>query len=142
VADIKIQSAEVSSASFRQVHHSINEVAHPLARSCNISSSSFVLNYDLGCILEILPPSGITLHYVFGQSQTFQILTKHIGKTINNYETRYMQYENILYSLRPILLFANMDVCTTKICLDTSILAKSNMGRREYDNSNDGYFIL
>jgi hypothetical protein len=35
---------------------------------------------------------------VFGQSQTFQILTKHIGKTINNYETKYMQYENILYN--------------------------------------------
>jgi hypothetical protein len=25
-----------------------------------------------------------------------------------------------------------MDVSTTKMCLDTSILAKSNMGRREY----------
>jgi hypothetical protein len=34
---------------------------------------------------------------VFGQSQNFQILTKHIGKTINNYETKYMQYENIFY---------------------------------------------
>jgi hypothetical protein len=45
----------------------------------------------------LLPPSGITLHSVFGQSQTCQILTKHIGKTINNYETKYMQYENIFY---------------------------------------------
>jgi translation initiation factor RLI1 len=45
----------------------------------------------------VLPPLGITLHSVFGQSQTFQILTKHIGKTINNYETKYMQYENIFY---------------------------------------------
>jgi hypothetical protein len=34
---------------------------------------------------------------VFSQSQIFQILTKHIGKTINNYETKYMQYENIFY---------------------------------------------
>jgi hypothetical protein len=34
---------------------------------------------------------------MFGQSQTFQILTKHIGKTINNYETKYMQYKNIFY---------------------------------------------
>jgi hypothetical protein len=34
---------------------------------------------------------------VFCQSQTFQILTKYIGKTINNYETKYMQYENIFY---------------------------------------------
>jgi hypothetical protein len=45
----------------------------------------------------LLPPSGITLHSVFDQSQTFQILTKHIGKIINNYETKYMQYENIFY---------------------------------------------
>jgi hypothetical protein len=36
------------------------------------------------------------------------------------------------YSLRPILLFVNMNVSTTKMCLDTSVLAKSNMGRREY----------
>jgi hypothetical protein len=47
--------------------------------------------------LLLLPPLGITLHSVFGQSQTFQILTKHIGRTINNYETKYMQYENIFY---------------------------------------------
>jgi hypothetical protein len=46
---------------------------------------------------QVLPPSGITLHSVFGQSQTFQILTKYIGKTFNNYETKYMQYENIFY---------------------------------------------
>jgi hypothetical protein len=45
----------------------------------------------------LLPLSGITLHSVFGQSQNFQILTKHIGKTINNYETKYMQYKNIFY---------------------------------------------
>jgi hypothetical protein len=38
------------------------------------------------------------------------------------------------YSLGSILLFANTNISTTKICLDTSILAKSNMGRREYIN--------
>jgi hypothetical protein len=37
------------------------------------------------------------------------------------------------YFLRLILLFANTDVSTTKMCLlDTSILAKSIMGWREY----------
>jgi hypothetical protein len=45
----------------------------------------------------LLPRSGIILRSVFGQSQTFQILIKYIGKTINNYETKYMQYENIFY---------------------------------------------
>jgi hypothetical protein len=39
---------------------------------------------------------------------------------------------NFTTLLRPILLFANTDVSTTKMCLDTSILAKSIMGRREY----------
>jgi hypothetical protein len=38
----------------------------------------------------------------------------------------------LYYSLRPILLFTYTDVSITKMCLDTSILAKSIMGRREY----------
>jgi hypothetical protein len=44
---------------------------------------------------------------------------------------------NNSYSLRPILLFANTDVSITKICLDTSTLAKSIMGRREYEFSQN-----
>jgi hypothetical protein len=52
---------------------------------------------SLSGLLLLLPPSGITLHSVVGYSQTFQILTKHIGKTIYNYDTKYMQYENIFY---------------------------------------------
>jgi hypothetical protein len=59
------------------------------------------MRLDCGCSSErrgwVLPPSGITLHSVFDQSQIFQILTKHIGITMNNYETKYMQYENIFY---------------------------------------------
>jgi hypothetical protein len=38
----------------------------------------------------------------------------------------------ILYSLRPILLFASMNISRHILELDTSILMKSNMGRREY----------
>jgi hypothetical protein len=38
----------------------------------------------------------------------------------------------VKYSLRSILLFTNTDVSTTKICLDTPILAKSIMGRKKY----------
>jgi hypothetical protein len=37
-----------------------------------------------------------------------------------------------IYSLQPILLFANMDVSITKMCLDTSILTKIIIGQREY----------
>jgi hypothetical protein len=37
-----------------------------------------------------------------------------------------------IYSLRPILLFVNIDVSTTKICLDISTLRKSIMSRRKY----------
>jgi hypothetical protein len=40
--------------------------------------------------------------------------------------------KKIHYSLRSILLFYNMDVSIIKICLDTPILAKSIMDRKEY----------
>jgi hypothetical protein len=35
------------------------------------------------------------------------------------------------YSLRPIILFASVDVFRHILVVDTSVLAKSNMGRRE-----------
>jgi hypothetical protein len=38
----------------------------------------------------------------------------------------------MLYSLRPIIVFANIDVSRHILVVDTSVLAKSNMGRREY----------
>jgi hypothetical protein len=41
---------------------------------------------------------------------------------------------NFFYSLQLILLFANTDVSTTKMCLDISTITKSIMGRREYQN--------
>jgi hypothetical protein len=42
------------------------------------------------------------------------------------------KYAKFYYSLRLIVLFANMNVSRHILVLDTSILAKSNMGRREY----------
>jgi hypothetical protein len=36
------------------------------------------------------------------------------------------------YSLRPIILFTNIDVSKHILVVDTSVFAKSNMGRREY----------
>jgi hypothetical protein len=54
VAYIKTQAAGFSSASFRHVHRSINGAAHILARSCDVSSSGFVLNYAPDCIRETL----------------------------------------------------------------------------------------
>jgi hypothetical protein len=41
--------------------------------------------------------------------------------------------KNMLYSLQPILLFANTDISIPKMCLDKSRLAKSIMSRREYN---------
>jgi hypothetical protein len=38
----------------------------------------------------------------------------------------------VRYSLRPIILFANVDVSRHILMIDTSVLPKSNMGRREY----------
>jgi hypothetical protein len=41
-------------------------------------------------------------------------------------------FENKNYSLRPIILFANVDVCRYILVINTSVLA---MGRMEYDLS-------
>jgi hypothetical protein len=41
-------------------------------------------------------------------------------------------YFKLRYSLRPIIPFANIDVSRHILVIDTSVLAKSNMGRREY----------
>jgi hypothetical protein len=43
-----------------------------------------------------------------------------------------MDIDIFCYSLRPILLFANIDVSRHILVIDTSILEKSNMGPREY----------
>jgi hypothetical protein len=39
------------------------------------------------------------------------------------------------YSLRSILSFVNMNISSTKTCLDISVFAKDNMGRRKYYNT-------
>jgi hypothetical protein len=41
-------------------------------------------------------------------------------------------YNNMNYSLRPIILFVNIDVSRHILMVDTSVFVKSNMGRREY----------
>jgi hypothetical protein len=41
-------------------------------------------------------------------------------------------YPTIFYSLRPIILFASVDVSIHILVVDTSILMNSNMDRREY----------
>jgi hypothetical protein len=43
-----------------------------------------------------------------------------------------VRFSNMLYSLRPIILFAKVDIFRHILVVDTYILAKSNMGRREY----------
>jgi hypothetical protein len=47
-----------------------------------------------------------------------------------------------MYSLRSILLFINMDVSSSKMWLDTSVLAKSNMCRREYLNTKQYHLLF
>jgi hypothetical protein len=62
----------------------------------------------------------------------FQILIRLLGTGCIANTKMSQVISKYWYSLRSILLFANTDVSTTKICLDTSILAKSIMDRREY----------
>jgi hypothetical protein len=50
---------------------------------------------------------------------------------LNLFRFAYIYTLKYIYSLRPILLFVYTNVSTTKMGLDTSILAKSNMDRRE-----------
>jgi hypothetical protein len=54
VADIKRQAADFSSAVSSHVHRSINGAAHILARTCDVSSTGFVLDYASECIRETL----------------------------------------------------------------------------------------
>jgi hypothetical protein len=54
VADIKFQAAALQSSVFIHVHRSINGAAHVLARTCNVTSPGFVLDYAPDCILEAL----------------------------------------------------------------------------------------
>jgi hypothetical protein len=65
---------------------------------------------------------------VFGHILVFRILDTSILVISNSDRTEYI----FKYSLRPILLFINTDISSsTKIYLDTSILATNNMNRRE-----------
>jgi hypothetical protein len=70
--------------------------------------------------------------------QVFDILQVKWSIT-NNMPTRVaqtniaaVQFTKLYYSLRSIILFVNIDVSRYILVVDTSVLAKSNMGRREY----------
>jgi hypothetical protein len=57
---------------------------------------------------------------------------KIVGRAKLQQSTRNATLDNIFhYSLRPILLFANMGISRHILVVDTSILEKSNMDRRE-----------
>jgi hypothetical protein len=59
------------------------------------------------------------------------VILLHIDSSISSH-VQYWWNCKFIYSLWPILLFSNMDISTTKMCLDTSTLAKSIMGRRVF----------
>jgi hypothetical protein len=52
--------------------------------------------------------------------------------TLNNNFHRKPILKKIVYSLQPIILFANIDVSRHILVVDTSLLAKGNMDWREY----------
>jgi hypothetical protein len=61
----------------------------------------------------------------------------HISKEVTSFDPR-----KFTYSLRHIILFANIDVSKHILVIDTSILVKSNMGRREYMTSQTGVGVF
>jgi hypothetical protein len=44
----------------------------------------------------------------------------------------WLEIRNLIYSLRPIILFANIDVSRPILVVHTSVLTNNNMDRREY----------
>jgi hypothetical protein len=61
---------------------------------------------------------------------TRRAFSNALGKVLNNI----IQHKNY-YFLRLIILFANVDVSRHILVVDTSVLAKNNMNRREYIKS-------
>jgi hypothetical protein len=54
VADIKFLAGAFSLVDFIHVHRSLNGAAHILARTCNVASSGFILDYAPDCILDAI----------------------------------------------------------------------------------------
>jgi hypothetical protein len=63
-------------------------------------------------------------------SSFLKSLSNKLGAVLAAY-IRYHMY--IYYSLRPIILFTNIDISRYILVVDTSVLVKSNMGWREYN---------
>jgi hypothetical protein len=78
--------------------------------------------------------SVVLVEQLYGKEKADEVAGPMVGIILQHLYVHSLRYplQKFLYSLRSILLFANTDVSTTKMCLDTSILAKSIMGRREY----------
>jgi hypothetical protein len=53
------------------------------------------------------------------------------GQSVTTFNQFFSAYLKNKYSLRPIILFANIDVSRHILVVDTSLFVKSNMGRRE-----------
>jgi hypothetical protein len=54
VKDIKLLVAGFASATFRHVRRSLNEAAHILARTCDVTSLGFISNSAPACIRKTL----------------------------------------------------------------------------------------
>jgi phosphoglycerol transferase MdoB-like AlkP superfamily enzyme len=63
----------------------------------------------------------------------FSFLLQNIQKLIETNKI-FSILRQLMYSLRSIILFANIDVSRYILVVDISVLAKSDMGRREYIN--------
>jgi hypothetical protein len=74
------------------------------------------------------------------------VFIKEANKNTNHVLPSLIISVNILvrlyYYLRPILLFANMDISRHILMIDPSVLAKSNMDRRDYKNIANTYIYI
>jgi hypothetical protein len=75
-----------------------------------------------------------TMHELYPCCCTFALFVDIIYPRSYSWLIMHVPFVCNLYSLRPLILFANIDVSRHILMVDTSVLAKSNMGRREYHN--------
>jgi hypothetical protein len=100
-----------------------------------------LLPYNNECFTLSIRSKRQELYAVRGSSDIWPIVppcNRSAGQKLNSCTVRCTEltsgqvHSKIWYFFRSILLFTNTDISITKICLNTSIFAKSYMGRRKY----------
>jgi hypothetical protein len=102
---------------------------HPI-QTCSHSHFQFLYICYVRLVLCAIDFS-ISFIYSFHYSSLFLLAPKYCFIYFLLFIFSFLVLFKLIYSLRSILRFANTDISNTKMCLDSSILPKSNMGWRK-----------